>query len=58
MDLITITYSVANADLQMSKLQSKHFVPAYYHAVPLGQDRFSPPEASLLNSFEVGPSSA
>jgi hypothetical protein len=28
---------------ETSKLQSRHFVPgAYYHAVPLGQNTFSP----------------
>ena len=33
--------------LEISKLQCRHFVPGYYHAVPLGQNTFSPPRLCL-----------
>ena len=32
---------------QLSRWSGRHFVPGYYHAVPLGQDTFYPPEALL-----------
>jgi hypothetical protein len=33
--------------LEMSKLQSRHFVLGYYHAVPLGRNTFSSPRLCL-----------
>ena len=37
--------------LEMSKPQSRHFVPGYYHAVPPGQNTFTPPPTTMLRPF-------